>query len=220
MEQINSSEADFLVAALGAKKGQIWLHRNRDRLRVPIRAHLGATINFQAGAIKRAPYLMQKLGLEWLWRIKEEPSLFKRYWHDGRTLLRLLPTRILPLAATARWHKHGRGGGRHDFVIVGAQSEQTVRLRISGRATGQHVPKAVARFREALGKQKEIIVDLSQTQAIDARFFGLLLMLRKELISRGSTLQFAGIAPALEKQFRLNGVGYLLPSKEHHNETP
>ena len=52
---INASNADFLVVALGAKKGQLWLLRNRYRLRIPVRAHLGAVINFQAGTVRRAP---------------------------------------------------------------------------------------------------------------------------------------------------------------------
>jgi hypothetical protein len=45
LDTINSSRADFLAVALSASKGQAWLHRNRGRLRVPIRAQLGAAIN-------------------------------------------------------------------------------------------------------------------------------------------------------------------------------
>ena len=48
------------------------------------------------------------MGLEWLWRIKEEPHLWVRYWHDGRMLLRVVLTRILPLACRARFQRrHG-----------------------------------------------------------------------------------------------------------------
>jgi hypothetical protein len=46
-----------------------------------------ATINFQAGTIKRAPAGMQRWGFEWLWRIKEEPQLWKRYRDDGVAFL-------------------------------------------------------------------------------------------------------------------------------------
>ena len=62
IEAINSSNADFLVAALGAKKGQAWLRKNQDRIQIPIRAHLGATMNFQAGTVKRAPAVDAKMG--------------------------------------------------------------------------------------------------------------------------------------------------------------
>ena len=49
IDNINSSGADFLVASLGARKGQLWLLHNHDRLLIPVRAHLGAAVNFQAG---------------------------------------------------------------------------------------------------------------------------------------------------------------------------
>ena len=55
IEEVNASEADFLAVSLGAKKGQLWLHRNHHRLTIPVRSHLGAVINFQAGTVKRAP---------------------------------------------------------------------------------------------------------------------------------------------------------------------
>ena len=84
IDTINSSGADFLVVSLGANKGQAWLTRNYHRLQIPIRAHLGATLNFEAGTVKRAPIIMRKLCLEWLWRVKEEPYLWRRYCHDGR----------------------------------------------------------------------------------------------------------------------------------------
>src|SRR5262245_49951407 len=48
---INASNADFLIVALGAAKGQAWLLHNHHRLRAPLRAHLGAALNFQAGAL-------------------------------------------------------------------------------------------------------------------------------------------------------------------------
>ena len=93
INQINASDADLLVVALGARKGQLWLRRNGPRLTIPVRTHMGAVINFQAGTVRRAPHVLRKLGLEWLWRIKEEPYLWRRYWHDGGVLLRLLMTR-------------------------------------------------------------------------------------------------------------------------------
>jgi len=86
---INASGADFLVVALGAKKGQAWIVRNLPHLQVPVVSHLGAVVNFVAGTVRRAPKAWQRMGLEWLWRIKEEPTLFSRYWHDGLAFAKL-----------------------------------------------------------------------------------------------------------------------------------
>ena len=210
IDKINSSNADFLVATLGSIKGQLWLHRNHRRLRIPLRSHLGATIHFQAGTVKRAPYTFQKLGLEWLWRIKEEPYLWKRYFHDGSVLLNLLLTRVLPLAISVRLlhRRYGRNG--HDLVIKQTYGSNVVTLRPSGFAIGCHVDKVVTYFRVAMTTNKQIVIDFSETCVVDARFLGLLLMLRKQLKARNTVLRFTGISRRLERMFRLNGCGYLL----------
>jgi Teichoic acid biosynthesis proteins len=100
---INSSEADFLTVFLSAEKAQSWLMMNHDRLSVPVRGQFGATINYQAGTVRRAPVRLQRLGLEWLWRIKEEPYLWRRYFADGLCLIKLLMTLVVPSAFIRAW---------------------------------------------------------------------------------------------------------------------
>src|SRR5689334_2896895 len=136
IDEINASGADFLVVSLGAAKGQSWLRRNHHRLRVPIRAHLGAVLNYQAGTVKRAPALLRKLGLEWLWRIKEEPYLWRRYWHDGTVLLRLLLTQVLPLVREARVARRKRRAG--DLHVEQIHQDESVVLRLRGAASAPH----------------------------------------------------------------------------------
>jgi len=213
IDKINSSNADFLVATLGAIKGQLWLHRNHHRLRIPLRSHLGATIHFQAGTVKRAPYTFQKLGLEWLWRIKEEPYLWKRYFHDGRVLLHLLLTRVLPLAISARLLQRRYERSAHDLVIKQTYGDNFVTLSLSGFAIGCHVDKVVTYFKVAMTTRKQIVIDFSETRAVDARFLGFLLMLRKQLKAQNTVPRFVGISRRLERMFRLNGCGYLLPAR-------
>lgn len=78
IERINASGADFLVVSLGARKGQAWIMQNRQHLSVLLISHLDAMVNFVAGTVSRAQQWMQRFGLEWLWRIKEEPVLWRR----------------------------------------------------------------------------------------------------------------------------------------------
>ena len=210
IDRINSSNADFLVAALGAKKGQLWLHRNRRRLRIPIRSHLGATINFQAGAIRRAPHMMRELGLEWLWRIKEEPYLWNRYWNDGRVLLRLLLIRVLPLIVWTRWLQLKYRGYGQNLVIRRVLSDESVTLGFSGHATAPHLDNIISAFREALATKKQVALDFSDTRVIDARCLGLILMLRKKLAGIGANLTFLGLSHELQRIFLLNGLEFLL----------
>jgi N-acetylglucosaminyldiphosphoundecaprenol N-acetyl-beta-D-mannosaminyltransferase len=210
IETINSSDADFLSVSLGAKKGQQWLQRNHRWLTVPIRAHLGATINFQAGTVKRAPPTVRAWGFEWFWRIKEEPYLWRRYWHDGWVLLRLLLTRVLPLAIANRWHRIRCERRPQGLLIKTAKHRESVMISLCGDAIERHIAKAIAVLRDALAGTGKVIIDLSATRVIDSRFFGLLLMLRKQLKARRAKLIFIGVPPAIERMFRLNDVGFLL----------
>jgi N-acetylglucosaminyldiphosphoundecaprenol N-acetyl-beta-D-mannosaminyltransferase len=214
IDNINSSGADFLVASLGAQKGQLWLRRNHHRLLIPVRAHLGASLNFQAGTVRRAPAIMRKFGLEWLWRIKEEPYLWRRYWNDARVLLRLLFTHILPFAFWMWWLrlKYKRRGG--DLIIAEAHDYESVTVSLSGPANARHVDKAIHAFRKAIATKKRITLDFSNTCTIDARFLGLLLMLKKKLKNTGGAPTFVGLSPGLERIFRLNGLDFMPSSHE------
>lgn len=209
---INDSKADFLVVALGAKRGQEWLLRNHTRLRVPVRSHLGATINFQAGTVRRAPVVWRKLGLEWLWRIKEEPALFERYWADGRSLLWLVVSRIVPLAASMRLLAMRSRFSRLPFQIDSAQHQDCHIVSISGYATEAEVSRSLAVFGQVIESGRTVNVDLSKAKAIDIRFFGLLLMVAKQLKTKATRLVFTGAAPKLKRLFWLNGLAYLLRS--------
>jgi N-acetylglucosaminyldiphosphoundecaprenol N-acetyl-beta-D-mannosaminyltransferase len=209
IRRINASGADFLIAALSAGKGQLWLQRNHDRLQIPVRAHLGATVNFVAGKFRRAPFAIRTMGLEWLWRIKEEPYLWRRYWNDGRQLLGLLLTHILPLVVRTKWEK-ARGNKPQDLRIECVQNSDSVTLTLFGAATALNVDEATGIFRDAVETRKQIRINLSSTCALDARFLGLILMLRKLARRQGTELKFIGVSSRMQKTFRLNGAEFLL----------
>jgi N-acetylglucosaminyldiphosphoundecaprenol N-acetyl-beta-D-mannosaminyltransferase len=207
---INSSNANFLAAALGAKKGQEWLLRNHDHFRIPVRAHLGATINFQAGTLNRAPAFMRKWGLEWLWRIKEEPQLWQRYWGDGIVLLRLLLANVLPLMLLARWHQLRWGRKAQAPIITRADDHNLVILSINGDVTAQNLGNAVSCFQDAAGAMKNVAINFASTGLIDARFLGLLLMLSKRLKEQQLGLELTGVSPRVARILRLNGFEFLV----------
>jgi N-acetylglucosaminyldiphosphoundecaprenol N-acetyl-beta-D-mannosaminyltransferase len=214
IDKVNASDADFLSVSLGARKGQLWLHRNHRRLTIPVRVHLGAAINFQAGTVKRAPAWLQSCGLEWLWRIKEEPHLWRRYAHDGWALLGLIFTRVLPLAVANRWSRFKSQRWPQGLSIRTTRNHDSVTIDLSGDATERHITRAIAGFRETLtGTNENVVIDLSRTRVIDGRFFGLLLMVRKRLKEQGTQLRFVRASPGMKRMFRLNELGSLLSSE-------
>ena len=86
IDLINAAQPDFVVVSLGARKGQAWIQRNRHTLEAPVIAHLGAVVSFVAGALPQAPAWVGRLGAEWLWRIAQEPTLWRRYGGDALQL--------------------------------------------------------------------------------------------------------------------------------------
>jgi N-acetylglucosaminyldiphosphoundecaprenol N-acetyl-beta-D-mannosaminyltransferase len=216
LREINASGAQLLVVALGAVKGQAWLLRNHDRVRVPVRTHLGATINFQAGLVRRAPASLRRLGIEWLWRIKEEPHLWRRYWRDGISLLRILAGRVLPLLLL---NLGQRLGGTHDAPPLRCgvlHGDGDIAVRLSGFAIEGNIAIAAEAFRQALRQvetKRWINVDLSEVQGVDARFLGLLLIAKNEIERRNAKLKVVGAGPKIARQFQLSGAGALLVSE-------
>jgi N-acetylglucosaminyldiphosphoundecaprenol N-acetyl-beta-D-mannosaminyltransferase len=208
---INGSEADFLAVSLGAKKGQLWLQKNHIRLAVPVRVHLGAVFGFQAGSIRRAPRAMQQLGFEWLWRIKEEPHLWRRYRDDGLALLHLLLTRVVPLAALNRWSRIKSRLLTRELVVRLEPAGDSMLIQLIGSATERNADKAAVYFERTLASPcKMAVIDLSSAELIDSRFLALLLLFRKHLKNQGSELAFAKTPRAIEKMFALNDLSFLL----------
>lgn len=206
IDAINSSRPDLLAVFFGAQKAQTWLMHNHHRLQAPVRAQFGATINFEAGTVKRAPHFMRSTGFEWLWRIKEEPYLWRRYWSDGRALLKLMLTCVLPLMIDARLRQRKPGG----LSTKLQEGPNTCTVFLAGDAVAQNVDQAISHFRNALNGRKQLIVDISEVRSIDSRIFGLLLMVKKILASRGMRLSFVGASAELRRTFRLNRFEFLL----------
>jgi len=79
VERIRSSGAAIVFVALGCPRQEVWAYENRESLSMPVIA-VGAAFDFHAGNLRQAPSLMQRVGLEWLYRLMNEPRrLWRRY---------------------------------------------------------------------------------------------------------------------------------------------
>ncbi len=92
VSKINQSGATVLVVGVGAPKQEKWIFKYKYLMpNVRVFMALGATIDFEAGTLKRAPIWMQKLSLEWLYRMWKEPArLWKRYMVDDLPFFTLI----------------------------------------------------------------------------------------------------------------------------------
>ena len=90
-EMISNVKPDLLIACFGCPKQEKWIYENINKYNAKVSICAGATVDFLAGNVKRAPHWMSEHGLEWFYRFLQEPKrMFKRYFIDDIKILRLI----------------------------------------------------------------------------------------------------------------------------------
>jgi N-acetylglucosaminyldiphosphoundecaprenol N-acetyl-beta-D-mannosaminyltransferase len=80
LQMIERAAPDFLFVALGAPRQDLWIREHQPRLKIPIAMGVGCVFDLLAGSKRRAPLWMQQAGLEWAYRLVNEPQrLWRRY---------------------------------------------------------------------------------------------------------------------------------------------
>jgi N-acetylglucosaminyldiphosphoundecaprenol N-acetyl-beta-D-mannosaminyltransferase len=91
LAKIRAAAPDVLLVALGAPKQELFIHRHAAQLTPAVSLGIGASLDFVAGTVRRAPRWMSQAGLEWLYRLSREPKrLWRRYLIDDPKFLAIL----------------------------------------------------------------------------------------------------------------------------------
>ncbi|HXZ04847.1 MAG TPA: WecB/TagA/CpsF family glycosyltransferase [Ktedonobacteraceae bacterium] len=90
IERIHAANADILCVAYGAPAQDLWICRNLSRLPAAVAIGVGGAYDFLSGRQRRAPQTLQRLGLEWLYRLYREPWRWKRMLAIPRFMLEIL----------------------------------------------------------------------------------------------------------------------------------
>lgn len=203
IDRINSAEPDFIIVSLGAAKGQAWIENNRHRLTAYVISHLGAVVNFIAGTVRRAPNWVQKLHMEWLWRIKEEPALFNRYWKDGMAFVKLLFSRILPYRSIIKRHQ----------IYSTPQIEPDYdgsNVLLAGDLNFSKKDELREILKKLIIKGDNIALDMSGVRYIDQSILGLLLVSWVKIRQIGCEMRFEGLTDEVHEIVKLNGIEFIL----------
>jgi N-acetylglucosaminyldiphosphoundecaprenol N-acetyl-beta-D-mannosaminyltransferase len=191
--RIREAQADILFVSFGCPKQEKWIAMHYRTLGVPVAIGVGATIDFLAGRVKRAPDWMRHSGTEWLYRLLQEPKrLYKRYAND---VVHFFP------ALAAQWHRlRPRPAARAipvrptvnatpDWCHVDAGESLTF-------AVLQHDPDFWRNLPQHAG---HCLLDVSGLQEIDATGIALLVRWRRLLQARARQLVLLDPSPALNR---------------------
>lgn len=183
---------DLLFVSFGCPKQEKWVAMHYRNLGVPVTAGVGATIDFLAGEVKRAPLWMQRSGTEWIFRLVQEPRrLFRRYFTD----LWVFASSILPQWWQLQVHSHRKESQSEMMsALIPSKKEKLSPVRPWHRA---RLPNWLdfAAFRDNPSLEKEFaecaedcVVEMDSTEFIDSTGVGFLIRLQKKLRASGRKL--------------------------------
>lgn len=90
-QQITNVKPDIVIACFGCPKQEKWIYENYQKYDAKVSVCAGATVDFLAGNVNRAPKWMSEHGLEWFYRFTQEPKrMFKRYFVDDVKIIKLI----------------------------------------------------------------------------------------------------------------------------------
>jgi N-acetylglucosaminyldiphosphoundecaprenol N-acetyl-beta-D-mannosaminyltransferase len=201
LERIAEARPDILLVAFGNPKQEKWIAMHREQLNVPICIGVGGSLDFLAGAVPRAPQWMQTSGMEWLYRMSQEPRrLVHRYLHDAFGLAIHMPSQLF---ATARQPRHKSKSG-----IFWDQLGNTGVVSIYGDFTDLLVQEFHSLARPAIASGMSIVLNLAQTTYLGADALGSLIQVSSSMRMAHQQLWLAEMRPHLLRTLQsahLNG---------------
>jgi N-acetylglucosaminyldiphosphoundecaprenol N-acetyl-beta-D-mannosaminyltransferase len=183
-ERIRAAKPDLLFVSFGCPKQEKWIAMHYRALGVPVSVGVGATVDFLAGEMARAPMWMRRIGLEWSFRLMQEPRrLFCRYvkdfWVFGFTLMRqwnfMRPgrQRKLPTAPCQRPARVDNGPGK---------------LTLPPRLDAAFVGETAGLWDQCGMAGLTLPVDAANVEFVDSTGVGALIRLRKQLREKEAAL--------------------------------
>jgi N-acetylglucosaminyldiphosphoundecaprenol N-acetyl-beta-D-mannosaminyltransferase len=211
LDRLRSARPDLLLIDFGCPKQEKWINMHYARAGVPVCIGVGATIDFLAGAFKRAPVWMQRSGLEWIFRMLQEPKrLAGRY---GKGLW------VFGCAALRQWWQLRRR--RHPKMPIPTadlhRAATCNRLVMPVHLDAESVREQETLWQQIMAQPAHLLVDLASVEFIDSTGLGLLVRLQKHLrAAERQMLLVAATDPVQRalKLMRFSELMTLVPSLE------
>ena len=181
-QKVREASPDILLVAMGCPKQEKWIYKNFRGLGVPVSIGIGASLDFIAGKFKRAPLWMRVCGLEWVFRLLQEPRrLFSRYWLD-------LVFFVRTFYAQKRLLKDNGGGMKSPGENPVKAGEGFVVHCWTGRVDAAAVADAKVEPVRAEAGRPNVIIDCSGVTFMDSTGLALLIKSYRNCKDSGGTM--------------------------------
>ncbi len=204
LDSINETSPDLLLLALSAKKGCVWIEDNRLNLNANVLSHIGSVLDFFAGTEKESPPWTRKIGMEWLWKALLKPALFKRFFFEGLTFLKVLLFNVFPLKYLQFRYSNLSNFADVTFDIQASDGECSITP--SGSIGFSNYREFGNTLKEAIVSEKNIIIDFSSVDFIDNSAIGLLMLTKKYAQVIETEVTLANVNDIVKKLLKYNLV--------------
>ena len=218
-QRILEAQPDLLFVALGCPKQEKWIAMHYRELGVPVAVGVGATIDFLAGQVKRAPVWMQRSGTEWIFRLAQEPRrLAGRYARDllvfSHSLLRQRwqlcprPEKTPPLRPTLPGNSDSgpitqpEGGGCYGQQVISKEPSYAME-RLPERLDLAATLEREFPWQRLVSERRDCLLDSAGVKFIDSTGVGILIQLQKRCRSLGRQLILVAPSAAVVRALRL-----------------
>jgi len=190
LQRIAAAKPDILLVALGNPKQEKWIAMNRQHLNVPVCIGIGGSLDLIAGSLARAPRWMQHTGLEWLYRVSQEPKrLAKRYLRDITGFAWHMPSNLFATVLQPR-HKT-RPGIFLDHV------DTTDVISVYGDFTGSIVKEFQTLSSTSVANGMNLVLNLAETSYLGADALGAMIQISATMRQSHRELWLAAMRPHL-----------------------
>lgn len=226
LETIQAAKPDILFVAFGNPKQEKWIRMYANQLHVPIAIGIGGTLDMLVGITKRAPRWMQQAGLEWAYRMVQEPGrLMRRYLHDFRyfgiffvrqwwamrrgTAYSMVPTSLEAVAAPPPPEQPQASVPVAKDLEILPQSEPDhaeqdfVLLECVGNLDIHNAQEIVAEAQRLLESSRYLMLDFSRLSFLDSSALGALVGLANQARSQGGDIWFIAVPERVRGILRL-----------------
>ena len=208
---VHAAHPDILLVALGAPKQEKWIYMHYRDLGVPCSIGVGASLDFIAGKVSRAPRWTHGLGLEWAYRLWQEPRrLFGRYFFDATFLVKALYRQKRALQT------HLTPSGEVPEIVC--RPRGTTIYSWAGRADAAAVTAGKLANLVALEGQAMVLLDTSEVTFMDSTGLGQLLKSFREAKAAGGGLMLLRPSPAVRNLVTAMKLERLLPIVETEDQ--
>ena len=187
IDDIRQADPDILLVALGNPKQELWIKTYGDVVGVPVMIGVGASLDFIAGNVKRAPKWMQRTGLEWLGRLVQEPKrLWKRYALD---LIKFVPW--MGRQWLASWQYDDRPT---ELSVTANRIANVVIVNLLGELNSRNNAGVLEAVKQSMLKGTKVTLNFAEIKSLDTNALGALIEVKKLVERNNGELRVVGLS--------------------------